>query len=303
MNSPPRVLVLLAARNGSEWIAQQLASILAQQGVDLQVVVRDDLSDDTTREQVSGLRSGGRVRLSAAPVASGSASQNFFALIRENPPDGFDLIAFADQDDIWHPDRLARAARTLAAEDSAGYSSATRAFWPDGRRRILTQVGVPTRADFLFEGAGQGCTFVLTAQFYARLRLFLQENRNLTAPIHYHDWAIYALARSWRLHWSFDSRPSLDYRQHHRNDTGARSSRLGIARRLNLIRRGWYRDQLHAIANLSAAAAPEAEIVHRWRATLARGNRWNTARFCLGGGRRRRLDNTIVVLAALVRWI
>jgi rhamnosyltransferase len=243
------------------------------------------------------------VRLRPAPVPSGSAAQNFFALIRENSGIGFDFIALADQDDVWNPDKLARASRVLTAERSAGYSSWTTAVWADGRESVLRQVGTPTSSDFLFEGTGQGCTFVLTAPFYERARQFLLGHSELTRPIHYHDWALYALARTWGLRWTLDPHPTVRYRQHAGNDTGARNSTGGVARRLRLIRQGWYRRQLCAIADLCFGADPTNSTVSAWRAALSVRSKLRTAQFCMRGGRRKRIDNTILVLAALAGWI
>lgn len=39
----------------------------------------------------------------------GSASQNFFRLIRDVDFDSFDYVAFSDQDDIWKLDKLNHA--------------------------------------------------------------------------------------------------------------------------------------------------------------------------------------------------
>ncbi len=299
----PRVLVLLAACNGGPWIREQIGSILGQHGVDVQVIVRDDCSCDDTRIEVERIASQGRVRLQAACAPSGSAAQNFFALIRENSAAGFDFVALADQDDLWNPDKLIRAARRVTEERAAGYSSWTTAVWANGRESVLRQVGTPTASDFLFEGTGQGCTFVLAAPFYERARHFLVGNRELTRPIHYHDWALYALARTWGLRWTLDPHPTVRYRQHGNNDTGARNSANGIARRLRLIRQGWYRRQLCAIADLCFAADPSNPTVATWRTVLDARQRLRTAQFCMRGGRRKAVDNAILVLSAMAGWI
>jgi rhamnosyltransferase len=47
MASPlPRVSVALCVHDGERWLREQLDSVLAQQGVDLEVVVLDDASHD-----------------------------------------------------------------------------------------------------------------------------------------------------------------------------------------------------------------------------------------------------------------
>lgn len=304
----PRVLVLIACRNGAAWIGQQLESILNQDDVDLRIVLRDDGSCDDTVAVIARFHADGRLRLCTGRDPTGSAAQNFLTLIRDNPADGFDFIAFADQDDIWFRDKLARACRMLTGSALAwGYSSATLAAWENGRTRPLTHSNRFAAADFLFEGAGQGCTYVLRADFYGRLRTFLIGHRRLTERIHYHDWMIYALARSWGGFWLFDPTPSMCYRQHGRNDTGARWSRAGLLMRFDRIRRGWYRDQLTAIASICAAAAPGHATVKKWMSLfLARSNwhrRVRVALFCLRGARRRRSDNLMIAAAALAGWV
>jgi rhamnosyltransferase len=303
----PRVLVLLATYNGSRWIREQVESILGQQGVNIEIVARDDASTDDTHRELARLAADERVRILTASAPSGSAARNFLTLIRENPASAFDLVAFADQDDLWNPNKLRRACQMLASSGAVGYSSATVATWEDGRQRLLKLSGAPTASDFLFEGAGQGCTFVLSADFYERIRGFLLAHGELTDGIHYHDWLVYALARSWGLPWCFDAWPSMQYRQHARNDTGARGTFQGIARRLARIRDGWYRGQLRVIAEICRTAAPANPVVLTWYRSFAAEDslrkRLGVARFCLGGGRRRTLDKMVAVMAALRGWI
>jgi rhamnosyltransferase len=284
-----------------------MESILAQEGVELAIAARDDASTDGTRWELARFEDDARVRIVAATTASGSAARNFLTLMHENAADAFDFVAFADQDDLWNPDKLSRACSMLTAGGSAGYSSATVATWEDGRERVVKLSGVPTASDFLFEGAGQGCTFVLTADFYERVRSFLATQAELINGIHYHDWLVYALARSWGMRWSFDPVPSVLYRQHGANDTGARHTLAGITKRFSLIRQGWYRGQLSAIARLCLAAAPASPAVRAWNSILLQSDscrrRLRIAGFCLGGGRKKSLDNAVILFSALVGWI
>jgi rhamnosyltransferase len=227
--------------------------------------------------------------------------------MRGQPADEFDFVALSDQDDIWRHDRLARACRKLSETQSAGYSSATIALWPDGRTALLRQADSITAGDFLFEGAGQGCTFVLRADLYEEVRQFVTVHQSLTAALHYHDWMIYALARAWGHSWTFDPSPTITYRQHHGNDTGARASMTGIQKRISLMRRGWYRTQLRAICAVCAVAAPYNIVVAEWKMLLLADDDWRRilqmSFFCLRRGRRKTLDKLIVVCAAIAGWI
>ncbi len=140
----PRILVLMATFNGSRWIREQMESILAQEGVDLRIAVRDDGSTDGTRWELTRFAEDVRIRVVASTTASGSAAGNFLTLIGEHTADTFDCVAFADQDDVWNRDKLERACRMLAATQAAGYSSATVAAWEDGRQQVMKPSGAPT---------------------------------------------------------------------------------------------------------------------------------------------------------------
>jgi rhamnosyltransferase len=303
----PRVLVLLAAHNGADWVVQQIETILNQQCVDVRLVVSDDGSSDDTLTKVRQFAANPRVSIVAPPVPTGGAAQNFVWLIRSTCVDEFDFVAFADQDDIWHQDKLARASAALDRHGTAGYSCSVTALWSTGRRKTLTQTPTPRALDFMFEGAGQGCTFVLRADLFRRIQEFISSHTAQLIGLHYHDWAIYALARSWRLTWYFDAKPMVDYRQHEHNDTGARFSRSGAIRRLRLIKSGWYRRQMRVIAGICATAAPQDRKIANWlslvTAPVTVTRQLKVAGICLIEGRRRALDRLVLVIAALGGWL
>jgi rhamnosyltransferase len=308
MNSDrPRILVLLTAFNGAKWIRAQIQSIVTQQDVNVSLVISDDGSLDETRSEIERCARGAAVSLMPPAVPSGSAAQNFLRMIRDNSPDEFDFVAYSDQDDLWDSDKLKRAVTALRDADYAGYSSAVTAVWSDGRTREIRQVSAPTASDFLFEGAGQGCTFVLTPEFYRRIRNVFATYPSLTSGLHYHDWATYALARAWGLRWYFDSRSTMRYRQHGENDTGARRGKGAIAKRMTLIRNGWYRSQVQLITQLCLSAAPSNRVVGDWARLKSESplltTRLRMALFCIRGGRRKRIDRVVLVVVAIAGWL
>lgn len=304
---PPKVLVLLAAFNGGAWIAEQVQSILSQRDVDLRLLIRDDCSTDQTCAKIEPFLKDSRVHLIRGQTPTGSAAQNYFELIRARSAEGFDFISLSDQDDEWNTDKMSRACARLRGSHSSGYSSATIARWGNGKTKLLTQNHRTTPGDFLFGGIGQGCTFVMTADFYERAREFLLFHQVLTKHIHYHDWALYALARSWDLAWVFDPVPTVYYRQHASNDTGARKSIAGLRKRLTRICSGWYSGQLHAITEMCLMANPTNRVVSTWNTIFSRPKSWarriRIATFCFHSGRRDALDNAALISSALLGWI
>lgn len=302
--SRPRVLVLLASRNGAAFIARQIRSVAAQEGVHVWIEVRDDGSTDATREIVRELAASGLpVSLRIDHDAKGSAAANFFALMRGADIAAVDYVAFCDQDDEWLPQKLLRATFKLRTSGALGYSAATRAQWPDGRSKVLVQSAEIRPADYLFEGAGQGCTFVLAKALFADLQRDLERASGMLSALRYHDWAAYALTRSTGASWAFDAEPAMVYHQHDRNDTGARSSGAGVMRRLRLVRNGWYSAQVRAVVRLVQFIHPEDASAAEWarldaparRTTL--GARLARLRFVARNGRRRASDRCLLIAA------
>jgi rhamnosyltransferase len=302
-----RILVLLATYNGSRWIREQLTSILSQEDVEVQVLVADDVSSDGTFRMIEeGWQDDPRVKVHAWEQGSGSAGANFRRLYVHADMRDFDFVALADQDDIWLPRKLISAIDSLRQTGAHGYSCSVRAFWPDGRENILDQNSELQVADFLFEGAGQGCTFVLRQESFVRIQQFCRDHPVEVAALHYHDWLIYLLLRTWGLQWYFDSRVWMRYRQHGGNEIGARGGLKAITRRLERIRDGWYLQQIQAAARLYALAGGQDGRVRQISTVLlepARGSgfqrRFKISLLLLCHGRRRLSERLVLFAAAL----
>lgn len=311
----PRVLVLLATYNGAPWLAEQLDSILSQEGVTLRICIGDDCSSDATVSVIDHyIARHGQARIARLgwSSGSGSAGANFRRLYAAVEMQEVDFVALADQDDLWGPRKLLTAIDTLRADNALAYSAAVHAFWPDGREAVLGQSPVTRAADFIFEGAGQGCTFVMAREFFLRVQSFCRVHPAEAGRLHYHDWLVYLLARTWDVRWVFDPQPTMRYRQHGGNEIGARGGWAAVQRRLKLIRNGWYRGQLGAASDLYRLAGGESagvlELTRRWTAGAVASKGSLVDRMSLGlrllrAGRRRLTDRGVLVLAALVGWI
>jgi len=303
------VLVLLATKNGERVIVRQLESIYSQASISLKIDVRDDGSSDDTRNIVADAEfNKGFVSIRENHEPTGSAAGNFFELVLGASLDEVDFVALSDQDDYWYPNKLVRAVSCLVQSSSDGYSSGVRAVWPDGHSKELTQSRKIRVGDYLFEGAGQGCTFVLTAAFFSEIQSALRRHKEALANIHYHDWTIYSLSRTLGKRWYFDQQITMDYLQHAGNDTGARSSGSGVLRRLSLIRQGWYRRQVKAMVDLVLAVNGEDQAAGRWRAISEAPvpdfrHRLSRLEFVARHGRRRFADRLVLVFAVLAGYL
>jgi rhamnosyltransferase len=247
----PRVAILMATFNGMPFINEQVFSIKKQKGVDVDIFISDDGSNDGTLKLVKdNFRQDPLLTLLPVIIASGGAGQNFFRLIRDTPLADYQYFAFADQDDIWKADKLTRAINQLTTNNAHGYSSSVMAFWPNGLKKLIKKDYPLKKMDYFFEGPGPGCTFVMTRELFILLKEFVTINQESLTAVYYHDWFVYAFARTCKFKWVIDHQSHIDYRQHENNDTGANSGIAALISRVKKIWSYWARDQVYAIAEL-----------------------------------------------------
>ena len=235
----------MAAYNGKQFIAQQLQTILNQTHKPDKIVINIDLSADETVIIVGDYATNfSEIEILSSNQRFGSAAANFFYLLLNTDLANIDYIALADQDDLWNEDKLDKAIEKLQ-EGYDGYSSNVEAFWDDGRKKVLKKNQSQQNFDYLFESAGPGCTFVISKQLAIGLQNFLKENQNQTSQMkQYHDWLIYAFARTNHYKWFIDSYASMQYRQHALNDFGAHVGFSGFLARVKRVLKGEGFDQV-----------------------------------------------------------
>lgn len=257
MQDAPAILILMASRNGARWLPAQLASIAAQSRSDWALWVSDDGSADGTRRLVAGFAAqrAGRnpVRLVEGPQA-GSAGANFLSLLArpELPLGPATHVAFADQDDLWYPDKLARAlAQLQGVAGPALYGAQSRHVDAQGRptgglsRRPRRPVGLQNA---LVQNLVSGHSAVLNPAGAALAR-------RLGAPpgVAFHDWWLSQLLLGCGGRLLIDGETVLDYRQHGQGNTlGAPAGPGAAAARLRMLRQSRYRDWI--AANLAGLA-------------------------------------------------
>lgn len=246
----PKIAILLTAFNGQRWLEEQLNSILSQENVILDLYISDDLSLDRSPEIIRGYtKRFANVTALPSHANHGNAAQNFFRLIRDIDFTEYSYVAFSDQDDIWHPEKLAIALDTIQGKNIDGYSSNVTAFWPDGKTQLIHKAQPQTKYDFMFESAGPGCTFVISQKLALSLQELLIKKQIALQSVALHDWFIYAFARSRGYQWYIDPTPTLLYRQHAENVVGANTGIKAMMSRLSKLKQGWYLQQILFIAN------------------------------------------------------
>jgi glycosyltransferase involved in cell wall biosynthesis len=110
------ISVAMATYNGDRYLAQQLESIRAQTLLPRELVVSDDGSTDATLDIVNHF-----AKTAPFPVTILKNEKRLgFAdnFLRAAEACGQPLIAFADQDDVWLPEKLRHSAERLTADHS-----------------------------------------------------------------------------------------------------------------------------------------------------------------------------------------
>ncbi len=293
----PHVAVCLAAYNGMTFIAEQIESILQQKKLDVQVFISVDQSTDGTEEFLANWAiSEPRLTLLKFGQHFGGAGPNFYRLLRDVDLTGFNYLSFADQDDIWHPEKLWRAHALMLTKCAVGYSSNFTAFWPCGKSSFVNKASPQRKWDFLFESAGPGCTYVLHYDLAVQLKqLILAADKSLL-QIDYHDWITYAFARAHRFPWVIDNWSSMQYRQHAQNQIGVNLGWRSFLLRVRKVLNGYGFQQSLLIADLVEVSS--LPIVKRGLRGGRLGYMWLAFRSTQC--RRKRLDQIFFFISCLL---
>lgn len=227
----PHVAVLLASFNGAAYLAAQARSILAQSWQNLSLWISDDGSTDGTQAIVAQLAAhhpDRQIRLLCGP-GKGS-TRNFLSLICDRRIEA-DLVALADQDDLWFPQKVARAMAALGPDPAAPRLYGARTTITDA---LLRPVGPsplfrapPGFGNALVQNIAGGNTMVLNRA----ARDLVCAAGPQVSPV-CHDWWLYQLVTGAGGVVVYDPEPVLYYRQHGRNLVGANISVAARMRRM-----------------------------------------------------------------------
>lgn len=96
------VQVLMSSYNGEKYIREQIDSILAQQGINVKLLVRDDGSSDSTCDILKKYEK--KKLINVIYGKNVGVIQSFLTLI--DVCEQADYYAYSDQDDVWLSDKL-----------------------------------------------------------------------------------------------------------------------------------------------------------------------------------------------------
>lgn len=223
----PQIDILIAVYNGERYIEEQITSILNQAYPNLHLIIRDDASQDNSLKVLEKIQQANpnRVTLLIASQNEGVIG-NFASLMQHSKSE---YVMFSDGDDVWHRDKVEKTfARFMELEEKYGKNR------PLLVHTDLTIVGRnletvhpsfwkfshlnPRKGHALnrlvVQNVITGCTVMINRSLL-NLALPIPEN------VVMHDWWLGLLASSFgRL--GLVSEPTILYRQHGLNDTGAK---------------------------------------------------------------------------------
>lgn len=237
-----KVAILLCTMQGQHYLRDQLDSIAAQTHLNWEVWSSDDGSEDGTHAILEEYeRKWGSDRLSFHFGPSEGFVANFLSLTCKAAIQA-DYYAYADQDDIWQPDKLSRAVawlKTVPRHIPALYCSRTRLVDADNRHIGFSPIFAksPNFANALVQSIGGANTMVFND---AARRLLCAAGENVSVISH--DWWTYMIVTGCGGQVFYDPTPTVHYRQHGANLVGANITLRARAKRASMLMRGRFRD-------------------------------------------------------------
>ena len=261
----PSVGVILTTYNGQDHLEEQFDSLLAQVGVSVHLYVFDDGSSDGTVSLLGryATEHPGSFSIFENSVNSGGTGLNIFHNATRLPR-SHDFVALSDQDDVWLPHKLQRAVDALVTNDGDLYFSNLVAW--DGHLNelaIVTRARSPRARDHLFGGGSAGCTYVLSARFFAHLQDVLVHTDLSGVDRISHDWIIYFLARHDGFNVCAAPEALIRYRIHTDSQYGGMSQGgLGAMRRKwRMLRSGFLDDQVYNSLRFARHGTEDRDIL------------------------------------------
>ncbi len=262
---PSRVAILLCTMQGHRYLGDQLDSITRQTLPTWSIWVSDDGSDHRTHDILAAYRQ--KLTLGQLSVRTGPGRgfvANFLSLACRHDISA-DHYAFADQDDIWENDKLARALvwlRSVPSDVPALYCSRTLKVNEQNQVLGLSDLHLrsPSFANALVQNIASGNTMVFN---HAACELLRKVGPNLQVAAH--DWWLYLLVTGCGGRVFFDPQPTLRYRHHGGNLIGTNRHWRARVTHARTLLNGQFRtwNQINIDALRTMATYLTEENVHR----------------------------------------
>ena len=222
--------ILLAAYNGEKYIAEQIASLLAQTFQDFRIIIRDDGSTDNTPAIIEeyAAKYPDKIKVVHDNAVCRNATSNFFQLLKYAEAD---YVMFCDQDDLWLPYKVQISIDYMKKTEQDAPRKPVMVFTGlevTGSRLERTDkfmaLGVSKRCyefeSLLMGNCASGCTEMMNRPLWSRLGSY-----DDCIDLHDHWAALYASVSGVIRHIPM---ALILYRQHGSNVIGAKTEGMAL---------------------------------------------------------------------------
>ncbi len=224
--------VLMAAFNGERFLPEQLDSILTQTEQDFQLLWQDDGSTDETVHILAAYEDAhpDKIHRISGPDHVKSAKGNFMSLLDKSQAD---YVCFSDQDDRWRQDKLETTLAAMRAGEKQ-YGKETPLLVHTDLAVVDENLAIIAPSFFQYQKLNPnqnnlnrllvqnhvtGCTMMINRSLALLLKMAPAKAMAM------HDWWA-AMAACAMGHILFLDKPTVDYRQHGRNQVGSQGGGL-----------------------------------------------------------------------------
>jgi len=221
--------ILLSTYNGEKFLQQQIDSLLNQTCPQINIIIRDDGSTDSTIDIISRIcAQDKRVRFIDDTLAGMGAGKSFLELLKHSEAP---YIMFCDQDDVWKPEKVEISLHAISDQNQPCLAHSDLQVVDEQLNTIaesyIARSGLAKEPSFdslLVQNNVTGCTVI----FNDKLRSLALEMQ--PSFITMHDWWLALLASMYGTVLFID-KPLIMYRQHSNNVVGSRGLIQKVAKR------------------------------------------------------------------------
>ena len=220
------IAVAMSTYNGELYIKEQINSILQQKNVKVDLFIRDDGSKDKTLEILESYAK----KWNNIHVVKGDnlgVGNSFMELLYSIGCE-YDYYAFADQDDVWLPDKLSQGIVKIKDSDIPLLYVSNQILVDKNLNRLKMRFEVPpgiTYKQIICNNSVSGCTMVWNKELQ---ELLIDINRRPTADLlknRIHDvWVVMVASVVGKI--IYDKSSCILYRQHENNVVGVKKNSI-----------------------------------------------------------------------------
>lgn len=224
-----RVAVLLSTYNGECYIREQLDSIINQKSVDVEIIIRDDGSNNSTRKILSEY-SESYDNITVYYEDNIGVTKSFLKLCEYvySNFDEFDGYAFCDQDDYWKSGKLISSLNLLNGSSRVIPTLVVSNYYiTDDNLNTISQSNITDKisiGNVMVESKVPGCVMHFNFALLSEYIKFAYHEKGKETYIHDHLLILVAMITGQVL---VSSYMSMCYRQHSSNVIGATSGIRG----------------------------------------------------------------------------